>query len=231
MNFREFGRDLEIPEGTPTIEADLPLVVSEPVRISDIQISLSESLRDVVATAVSVDGACAVRVACSALAVSDGPISGEINALDQVTGRRSTMRLTLRRATRFVVSPSLMVFSRDASKADEQFKLGAVWRATAILRIRSKPSMPEEAGARGQVQNFEPVDLSLSCRIGKQDIKAVASPIGKASGYYRVVMETPDDPASAMSSEEKGNKEAMLEMSFRADGEMQLLEFPFISVQ
>jgi|GEM_PF-6356350 len=228
MNLLDLSRDIEIEEGKPMVWSDFPLIITDPVKVADVKVSTSASLRDVIGEIVKSDTGFVLRVGCSAAAVADGPISGEIDVHDPITGRRSSMRLTIRQAARIRVTPNVIAFSNDNRKPNQEG--GSIaWRSSAILRIRDVAPQPNDEKA-DRIESTPAI--SASCWIGENEVQAIVSPIGKSSTAFRIQMETPLNPmASDAQSGHVASAPHTLKLALNVAGEIVELEFPVIFLQ
>lgn len=159
LSLKAISNVMVVPEkGVATMA--VPVVHSAPIRTEDLQITLSESLGDMVAELVhsKIDETIALELTVAGGVVQDGT-SGTVRVTDRVSGKTVSMDLMLTRAMPVTISPVMIRFREDPKVADR-------WTANVLIRVDMPPV--EEGGPLPGLERVtvrlggQPVDLEFT---------------------------------------------------------------------
>jgi hypothetical protein len=140
-NFIRFDKamnNLELKKSSDSIQTyDLPFSISDPIKTENIEVSLSGSLRDLIAEVAEVNSRPVVRISVAEQAINKGSIAGEVTIVDKSSKSESVTYFSARSREAVKISPTVLRFAKDEGKTGE-------FTACAILRLSPSSSKNEQ---------------------------------------------------------------------------------------
>lgn len=168
---------LVVNEAEKVVSEKVPVLVVPPLKVADLQLAVSENLRDLPINLVVVEGQVFIEVSASAESIPRGGISGEV-ALRQVGSKDADgFVLTVLERESLSISPeSLRFISKNG-----------VWKTKAVLKIQPDKDAEKERPAKPIVRVF----------VGEKEAKVTLKELGK-SGIFKmdIEIEAPEDLTS-----------------------------------
>ncbi|GEM_PF-1685802 len=156
------------------VSEKVPVLVVPPLKVQDLQLAVSENLRDLPINLVVIEGQVFIEVSASAESIPPGGISGEV-ALRRVGSKDADgFVLTVVERERLSISPESLRFISKNS----------VWKTKAVLKIQPDKDGKKERPARPKVRVF----------VGEKEAKVTLKELGK-SGIFKMDIEiaAPED--------------------------------------
>ncbi len=128
---------LELLDSEPTKQIFVPLVLTEPVKLENLEITTDDVLRDVLCKTVLVDNVPCVRIVASRNSVLDGPVYGAVNISDPINNRTTTLQMSVRAKPPVSIAPTVLWFREDAERP-------GLFKATALISTDLKQKAKDE---------------------------------------------------------------------------------------
>lgn len=160
---------LEIPPTEEVGELRIPVLITDPIKPSNLKVVTDESLEGADFQLDNSQDGLQLLATVTEEAVKDGPISGTVKVFDTVSEREDSIFITLRRGTDFKLSPKVLRFRKgDDSKPELR-------RATVLLRIPEDAAAEDseviQVSARISDRNCEVKSRKIARRVVKVDLK------------------------------------------------------------
>lgn len=183
FSFSEQRFSIDIPEGENLAVARLPVVITAPLSIQQLELSLSENLRDVSAKLLKDpdnEELAFVEVIATEKCISQGSLLGTIDLIHKTrsgVSQKTSTFITIQQKPSIAISPESVRLIRDNHTKP--------FSGSAILRVNATIPPAEGDGlSREKTQLVPRIELSIN----GVPAKLTTKPMG-GSGIYRVAIE------------------------------------------
>lgn len=159
---------LEIPHNKESKSIKVPVLVTPPLKPSDLKIECSKSLRDLSFELLEEDGRVFITADVFVPAIESGPVSGEVRVVHDQSKRKDGFFVTARKVSRIRVSPSTLRFKKT--------KEGSEWIANALIQVA-----PTSSGDQSSGESAVTASLMMNGKRVGVDLKKLSSRIYKAT--------------------------------------------------
>lgn len=127
---------LAVPPGQASATAKIPLVITPPLRVEQLELIIAKPLKGLGIEIVDgLDGA-VVQVVAPVEVLEDGPIAGSVGVRLRGSDDSDGFYLTVVPGSRFVIAPEILTLT---SSPDEAFVIGE-----AVLKMAPSPNQPSD---------------------------------------------------------------------------------------